>query len=131
MGGHGCRALILEGAPLKLLSGGSSRCSGDADPADRLALRRAEIPKLKAKATLTLRRPKPTLYLMEIRLNSDLQAKLTQLASQRGRDTEALVVEAVERMVNYDDWFIGEVRKESPPPTAANKPPTPPPEVST
>jgi len=48
---------------------------------------------------------------MEVRLNLDLQAKLAQLASQRGRDTEALVVEAVERMVNYDDWFIGEVEK--------------------
>jgi predicted transcriptional regulator len=44
-------------------------------------------------------------------LNPDLQAKLAQLASQRGRDTEALVVEAVERMVNYDDWFIGEVEE--------------------
>lgn len=44
-------------------------------------------------------------------MNPDLQAKLAQLASQRGRDTEALVVEAVERMVNYDDWFIGEVEE--------------------
>ena len=34
-----------------------------------------------------------------------------QLASQRGRDTEALVVEAVERLVNYDEWFIREVEK--------------------
>jgi predicted transcriptional regulator len=48
---------------------------------------------------------------MEVRLNPDLQAKLAQLASQRGRDTEALVVEAVERLVNYDDWFVGEVEK--------------------
>jgi predicted transcriptional regulator len=48
---------------------------------------------------------------MEVRLNPDLQAKLVQLASQRGRDTEALVVEAVERMVNYDEWFIREVER--------------------
>jgi predicted transcriptional regulator len=48
---------------------------------------------------------------MEVRLNPDLQAKLAQLASQRGRDTDALVVEAVERMVNYDEWFIREVEK--------------------
>lgn len=48
---------------------------------------------------------------MEVRLNPDLQAKLMQLASQQGRDTEALVVEAVERMVNYDEWFIREVEK--------------------
>jgi predicted transcriptional regulator len=48
---------------------------------------------------------------MEVRLNPDLQAKLVQLASQQGRDTEKLVVEAVERMVNYDEWFIREVEK--------------------
>ena len=48
---------------------------------------------------------------MEVRLTPDLQAKLVQLASQRGCDTEALVVEAVERMVNYDEWFIREVEK--------------------
>jgi predicted transcriptional regulator len=48
---------------------------------------------------------------MEVRLNPDLQTKLAQLASQQGRDTEALVVEAVERMVNYDEWFIREVEK--------------------
>jgi predicted transcriptional regulator len=48
---------------------------------------------------------------MEVPLNPDLQAKLAQLASRQGRDTEALVVEAVERMVNYDEWFIREVEK--------------------
>jgi len=48
---------------------------------------------------------------MEVRLNPDLQTKLVQLASQRGRDTEALVVEAL-GMVNYDEWFIPEVEKE-------------------
>jgi predicted transcriptional regulator len=48
---------------------------------------------------------------MEVHLNPDLQAKLMQLASEQGRDTEALVVEAVERMVNYDEWFIREVEK--------------------
>jgi len=48
---------------------------------------------------------------MEVHLNSDLQAKLAQLASQQGRDSETLVVEAVERMVNYDEWFTREVEK--------------------
>jgi predicted transcriptional regulator len=48
---------------------------------------------------------------MEVPLNPDLQAKLVQLASQQGRETEALVVEAVERLVNYDEWFIREVEK--------------------
>ena len=48
---------------------------------------------------------------MEVRLKPDLQAKLADLASQQGRDTEELVVDAVERMVNYDQWFMGEVEK--------------------
>jgi len=41
---------------------------------------------------------------MEARFNADLQAKLSRLAAQQGRD----VVEAVERLVNYDEWFIRE-----------------------
>jgi len=44
-------------------------------------------------------------------LSPDLQAKLAQLASEQGRESEALVVEAVQRMVNYDEWFIREVEK--------------------
>ena len=48
---------------------------------------------------------------MEVRLNPDVQAKLAQLASQQGRDTEELVVDAVERMVNHDQWFMAEVKK--------------------
>jgi predicted transcriptional regulator len=48
---------------------------------------------------------------MEVHLSPDLQAKLAQLASQQGRESEALVVEAVQRMVTYDDWFIREVEK--------------------
>ncbi len=46
---------------------------------------------------------------MEVRLKADLQAKLARLASEQGRDSESLVVEAVERMVNYDEWFMQEV----------------------
>jgi len=48
---------------------------------------------------------------MEVRLKPDLEAKLSRLASKQGRDRESLVVEAVERMVNYDEWFIQEVEK--------------------
>ena len=46
-----------------------------------------------------------------MRLNPDLQAKLTRLATQQGRDSESLVVEAVERLVNYDEWYLREVEK--------------------
>lgn len=48
---------------------------------------------------------------MEIPLTPALQAKLSRLAMQQGRPTEALVVEAVERLVNYDEWFLREVQK--------------------
>ncbi len=48
---------------------------------------------------------------MEVRLSSELQVKLARLAAQQGRATEALVVEAVERSVSYDDWFLHEVQK--------------------
>jgi predicted transcriptional regulator len=48
---------------------------------------------------------------MEIHLDPDLQAKLVRLATERGRDTQALVQEAVERFVDYDEWFLREVQK--------------------
>jgi predicted transcriptional regulator len=48
---------------------------------------------------------------MEVRLGPDLQAKLGQLASKQGRDTEELIGDAVERMVNFDQWFMREVEK--------------------
>src|ERR1700730_5994293 len=69
------------------------------DPRPRLKLPLSagvKLPELESK-TLAPRPANPTLYSMEVRLNPDLQAKLVQLASQQGRDTEALVVEAVER----------------------------------
>jgi predicted transcriptional regulator len=48
---------------------------------------------------------------MEVPLDADLQAKLNRLAAEQGRATESLVVEAVERMVSYDEWFLREVDK--------------------
>lgn len=48
---------------------------------------------------------------MDVPLNPDLQAKLSRLAAQQGRASEALVIEAVERMVSYDEWFLREVEK--------------------
>jgi predicted transcriptional regulator len=48
---------------------------------------------------------------MDVPLDPDLQAKLRRLAEQQGRASTALIVEAVERMVNYDEWFLREVDK--------------------
>lgn len=62
-------------------------------------------------STLTSGSAAPSLVTMEIALTPDLQSKLSRLAAQQGRPTEALVVEAVERMVDYDEWFRREVQK--------------------
>ena len=48
---------------------------------------------------------------MEVILSPDLQAKLTRMAHERGTDAQALAREAIERMVDYDDWFVREVDK--------------------
>jgi len=48
---------------------------------------------------------------MEVHFNPDLQAKLSRMAAQRGRTTEALVEEAVEQLVDYEEWFLEEVDK--------------------
>jgi predicted transcriptional regulator len=39
------------------------------------------------------------------------QAKLARLAQERGTDAQALVCEAIERLLDYDDWFVREVEK--------------------
>jgi predicted transcriptional regulator len=46
---------------------------------------------------------------MEVNIGADLQAKLARLATERGSDTQALVREAIERLVDYDEWFLREV----------------------
>ena len=48
---------------------------------------------------------------MEVNLSPELQARLNRLAADRGSDADALVREAVERFVDYDEWFLREVRK--------------------
>ena len=46
---------------------------------------------------------------MEVKLSPELQSKLDRNAAQEGRDSETLVREAVERLVDYDAWFVREV----------------------
>jgi predicted transcriptional regulator len=48
---------------------------------------------------------------MEVSLSNELQDRLARLAAQRGSDSRSLVIEAVERLVDYDEWFIREVEK--------------------
>ena len=46
---------------------------------------------------------------MDVSLSNDLESKLTRLAAQQGRESSSLIVEAVERLVDYDEWFLREV----------------------
>ena len=48
---------------------------------------------------------------MELNVPPDLEVKLARAADRRGMAAEALVLEAIERTVEYDDWFLREVDK--------------------
>jgi predicted transcriptional regulator len=48
---------------------------------------------------------------MELNVPADLQDKLTRAASRRGIAAEALALEAIERAVDHEDWFLREVEK--------------------
>jgi predicted transcriptional regulator len=48
---------------------------------------------------------------MELKISPELQVKLDRVAAQQGRDSESLAREAVERLVDYDEWFVREVEK--------------------
>jgi predicted transcriptional regulator len=79
-----------------------------------LCLRDAVVKKLflrAASARLTQAPGVSTLNCMEVRITPDLEAKLARLATERGQDTQALVQEAIEKFVDYDEWFLREVEK--------------------
>src|SRR5260370_25405815 len=48
---------------------------------------------------------------MEVKLSPELQAKLESIAAQQGRDSASLVHEALERLIDYDEWFMRQVEK--------------------
>jgi predicted transcriptional regulator len=48
---------------------------------------------------------------MEVKLSPDLEGKVARAADRRGVSADVLVREAIERTVDYDDWFIREVEK--------------------
>ena len=48
---------------------------------------------------------------MEVTLSAELQAKLARIAQERGTNPQDLAREAIERLVDYDDWFVREVEK--------------------
>ncbi len=46
---------------------------------------------------------------MELHLSRELEGKLAAAATRRGVSVEVLAREALERAVDYDDWFVHEV----------------------
>lgn len=48
---------------------------------------------------------------MDVPLNPDLEQKLKRVAAEQGRASESLIIEAIERLVNYDQWFLEQVDK--------------------
>ncbi len=46
---------------------------------------------------------------MEVHLNPDLATRLSCMATQRGRAPESLVQEAIERLVDHEEWFLQQV----------------------
>ncbi len=46
---------------------------------------------------------------MEVQFTPDQQAKLLRMATAQGRAAETLVLEAVERLLGYEEWFSREV----------------------
>jgi predicted transcriptional regulator len=48
---------------------------------------------------------------MNVHFSSEIQAKLDRAAAQQGRNTESLIQEAVERLLNYNEWFARQVEE--------------------
>ena len=48
---------------------------------------------------------------MEVNLSPDLEGKLARAADRRGVSADVLIREAIERAVDYDDWFVREVER--------------------
>jgi predicted transcriptional regulator len=48
---------------------------------------------------------------MEVTLSAELQERLARIAEERGTNPQELAREAIERLVDYDRWFVREVEK--------------------
>jgi predicted transcriptional regulator len=46
---------------------------------------------------------------MEVQLTPDQSARLIRLAQTQGRAAETLVQEAIDKLLDYDEWFLREV----------------------
>jgi predicted transcriptional regulator len=48
---------------------------------------------------------------MKVHFSPEVQAKLDRAAAEQGRSSESLVREAVERFLDFDDWFARQVEE--------------------
>lgn len=48
---------------------------------------------------------------MNVHFSPEVRAKLDRAAAEQGRNTESLIQEAVERLLNYDEWFARQVEE--------------------
>ena len=48
---------------------------------------------------------------MNVHFSPEIQAKLDRAAAQQGRNTESLIQEAAERLLNHDEWFARQVEQ--------------------
>jgi predicted transcriptional regulator len=48
---------------------------------------------------------------MDVLFSPELEQKINRIAAEQGRDSASLVREAVERFMDYDEWFLREVEK--------------------
>ena len=48
---------------------------------------------------------------MQVHFPPELEGKLNRIAAEQGKNSEALVCEAVAGLVGYDEWFVREVEK--------------------
>ena len=48
---------------------------------------------------------------MEVHLSPDKQARLQEIANRVGKNTEQMVEEAVDRMLEYDERFVAAVEE--------------------
>ena len=60
---------------------------------------------------MTVRLAAPRLAGMEVHLSPDKEARLRQFANRTGKDAAEVVVEAVDRLLDYDERFVAAVEE--------------------
>ena len=47
---------------------------------------------------------------MQLNLSPEMEARLARIAANQGRDAESVVLDAVERLLSYDEWIHTKVK---------------------